>query len=167
MTRRLSVCATPQPDDLTYNQFAALTWVQVSGVGSLGETGTSTNIVNYDTWDDLVSQKSKGIDNAGDPELEVRSDAYDLGQAILVEAGGSSLDYAFRIEDHDGSIRYNRGLVTGPRQPNGRVEDFQLDVYTLSLNQRQALANDALPQNRLVLSGVPLTLSGAYLTLDP
>lgn len=153
---KLYVCATPQPDDLDAAGFAALTWVQVKGVGSHGETGTTTNILTYDTWDTDVVQKAKGMSNAGDPEVEVARDPDDAGQDILRTAAGTNFNYAFKIEGTDkpnnlsGSkptIRYNRGLVAGPREPNGRNEDFDLEVFTLALQQKQIKVDpvDATP----------------------
>ena len=41
--------AKPQPTDLDASGFAALKWLEVKAVGSVGETGTQTNIVSYDT----------------------------------------------------------------------------------------------------------------------
>ena len=144
--RKFFVCATPQPDALTASEFAALTWVQVGGVGSLGETGTNTNILTYDTWDDETTDKGKGLNNAGDPELEVKYRAADAGQIIMRTAAETPYKYAFKVESNDKpnndpdskpTIRYNRGLVTGPRQPNGRNEDFEIDIYGLGLVQKQ------------------------------
>lgn len=143
---KLYVCSTPQPTDLTASTFAALTWVLVGGVGSFGETGTSTNVLSYDTWDTGFVQKAKGTSNAGDPEIEVARDPADAGQIILRTIADTNLQYAFKIERNDkpnsnaGSkptTVYNRGIVTGPRTPNGRNEDFDLEIYTLGLNQKQ------------------------------
>jgi hypothetical protein len=119
-----------------------LGWVQVSGVGSLGESGTSTNILSYDTWDTTVTQKAKGISDAGSPALEVARMATDLGQMLLREFGavGNVNSYPFKIVRPNGEIIYNRGIVTGPVRPNGRNEDFDLEVYTLGLNQVEVLA---------------------------
>lgn len=144
--RKVYVCATPQPDNLTKAEFDALTWVLIGGVGSHGETGSSTNILNYDTWDDDVIQKGKGLTNAGDPEIEYAFRANDAGQTILRAAAETNFNYAFKIEGNDKpnndadskpTIRYNRGLVSGPRQPNGRVEDFDLEMVALGLQQKQ------------------------------
>ena len=114
---KLFVCETPQEDDLTEAEFAALTWVQVSGVGSVGETGSNTNILTYETWDDEVVQKGKGLTDAGSPDIE-GNDA---------PPGANSTP----------TIRYNRGLVTGPREPNGRNEDFDLEIFGTGLQQKQ------------------------------
>lgn len=143
---KLYVCATAQPDELEVADFEGLTWVQVGGVGSVGETGDNTNMLSYDTWDDAVVQKAKGMTNAGDPEIEVARDPDDAGQDILRTAAGTNLYYAFKIEGTDQpdanpastpTIRYNRGLVAGPREPNGRNEDFDLEIFTLGLVQKQ------------------------------
>lgn len=143
---KLYVCATPQPTDLNAAGYAALTWVLVSGVGSVGETGDNTNILNYDTWDDEVLQKAKGLTDAGSPEIEVARDPSDAGQDVLRAAAQTNFYYAFKIEGTDvpdanpastPTIRYNRGLVAGPREPNGRNEDFDLEIFTLGLVQKQ------------------------------
>jgi len=143
---KLYVCATAQNTDLDEAAFEALTWVQVKGVGSHGETGTNTNIINYDTWDTEFVQKSKGTSNAGDPEVELARIPADAGQVILRTAGDhfNKNNYAFKIVRNDipvgGTVAttiYNRGLVTGPRTQHGRNEDFDLEVYTFALQQQQ------------------------------
>lgn len=134
---KLSICVLPQNADLTATEFAALTFVQVKKVGSIGERGINTNVVQYDTLDTLVALKGKGITNAGDPQIEVAEDLTDPGQVAMRAAGAPDVPdtYAFKIERADGSIEYLRGLVTGPNVPGGRNEDFILNTYTLGLNQ--------------------------------
>ncbi|WP_164116194.1 hypothetical protein [Stenotrophomonas maltophilia] len=134
---KLYICVTPQNEDLTATEFAALTFVQVKKVGSVGERGINTNVVQYDTLDTLVALKGKGITNAGDPQIEVAEDLIDPGQVAMRAAGAPDVPdtYAFKIERADGSIEYLRGLVTGPNVPGGRNEDFILNTYTLGLNQ--------------------------------
>ncbi|WP_414489052.1 hypothetical protein [Stenotrophomonas maltophilia] len=134
---KLFICVLPQNADLTETAFAALTFVQVKKVGSIGERGINTNVVQYDTLDTLVALKGKGITNAGDPQIEVAEDLKDPGQVAMRAAGAPDVPdtYAFKIERADGSIEYLRGLVTGPNVPGGRNEDFILNTYTLGLNQ--------------------------------
>lgn len=144
--RKFYICATPQPNNLTLSQFEALTYVLVSGVGNFGETGSNTNILTYDTWDDEVMRKAKGMTDAGSPEVEVARDGDDAGQIVLAAAAETNFNYAFKVEGNDApnddpdsapTIRYNRGLVSGPRQPNGRNEDFDLEIFMLGLQQKQ------------------------------
>lgn len=134
---KLFICINPQNQDLNEASFAALQYVQVKKVGSVGERGITTNIVTYDTWDTAVSMKGKGISNAGDPEVEVARDLSDPGQIAMRAAGQPDVTdtFAFKVERPSGEVEYMRGLVTGPRTPGGRNEDFVLHVYSLALNQ--------------------------------
>lgn len=146
---KIYVCATAQDDDLTQAEYEALTWVEIKGIGSRGESGSNTNIVNYDTWDTDVTQKAKGITDAGSPELEVARTPSDAGQVILnTAAQANSVNYAFKEVRNDtpagGStptIIYNRGIVTGPKRPGGRNEDFDLEVFTLGYNQKEIVVD--------------------------
>lgn len=144
--RKLYICTTPQPTVLNQAAFEALTWVLIGGVGSMGETGSKTNILSYDTWDTDVTQKAKGITDAGSPEIEVARDSENAGQNALRAAALTNFNYAFKTVGNDApnaevgsspTIRYNRGLVSGPTQPNGRNEDFDIEVFMLGLQQRQ------------------------------
>lgn len=137
-------------ENLTQAQYEGLDWLEVKGVGSFGQTGTETNGVSYDTLSDDVTQKGKGISNAGDPEVECRRIGSDPGQIEMTAAALTKNSYAFKYElanspdaTGNGTIRYNRGLVMGPTSPNGRNEDFDLAVYTLGLNQREIIVEAA------------------------
>ena len=146
---RLFVCATPQNSDLIQSEYELLTWVEVKGIGSRGETGKQTNILTYDTWDTSVVQKAKGMTDAGSPPVEVARIPTDPGQIIMRAAGavGNNNNYAFKELRSDGlvagqgSVFYNRGLVTGPTRPGGRNEDFDIEVYTLGLQQEEVVVN--------------------------
>lgn len=134
----------PQDSNMTLTQFEALNWVEVADTGSVGETGSTTNILTYDTWGTDVAQKGKGITNAGDPEIEVARKGDDPGQTALRAAAETKRNYAFKIEMDDslganGTTYFNRGLVTGPRHPNGRNEDFVLEIFALGLNQKEVV----------------------------
>ena len=148
---KLYICATAQNSDLNEAAFEALTYVQIKGVGSHGETGTNTNVVSYDTWDTEFVQKAKGTSNAGDPEVELARIPADAGQVILRTAGDhfNKNNYAFKIELNDApsggtpTTIFNRGMVAGPRIPFGRNEDFITEVYTLALQQQQIIVDAA------------------------
>lgn len=134
------ISTTPQNNDLDDHAgsgFPSLTYVQVKKVGSIGEFGNSTNILTYDTLDQDVTTKAKGLTNAGDPPIECAEDLADPGQIAMRAAGAVTVkdSYAFKIERADGTVEYLRGLVTGPVKPGGRNEDFRLNVFTLGLNQ--------------------------------
>lgn len=138
------------PADLTLEQYEALHWTQVKNTGSIGETGTSTNVVSYDELETDVTQKQKGISNAGDPDIECARNPTDPGQIAMRAAGATKFYYAFKVEKDDApqpgytnSVFYNRGLVTGPRRPNGRQEDFDLEIFSLGLIQKEIAVDPA------------------------
>jgi len=140
----------PQPSDLTQMQYEALLWTEVKNVGSIGETGTNTNIVSYDELSTEVTQKQKGISNAGDPVIECARNPTDPGQIAMRAAAATKHYYAFKVEDADApdeetsnTIYYNRGLVTGPVRPGGRNEDFILENFSLGLVQKEIVVDPA------------------------
>ncbi len=142
---KLYVCPTPQNSNLTLEQFELLEWTEIKGLGNVGEMGNNTNILNYDTWSDDVVLKAKGMTDAGSPEIECARIPSDPGQIVLRAAAavGNNNNYAFKMlradaqGNGDPSVFYNRGLVTGPRRPNGRNEDFDLVIFTLALQQEE------------------------------
>lgn len=148
---KIYVCATAQNTDLDQAAFEALTWVEIKGIGSLGESGKMTNALQYPTWDTSVIQKAKGMTDAGSPELEVARLVSDAGQDVLRTAAvvGNNNNYAFKILRADGTtatngtVIYNRGLVMGPKRPNGRNEDFDLEVFTLAFQQEEIVVEAA------------------------
>lgn len=160
---KIYVCPDPQNDDLTADDYAGLSWVLIKGVGNLGETGKSTNILTYNTWETAVADKAKGITDAGSPTLEVARDPNDEGQKILNSAAavGNNNDYAFKIERADaplggtGTIMYNRGLVGGPTRPNGQNEDFDLEVFTLGLVQEEIVVPPTTGTGAPVMTAAP------------
>lgn len=157
------VCATPQNNNLTEDDYNGFEWVLVSGLGNLGETGKSTNVLTYNTWETEVADKAKGITDAGSPTLEVARDPNDPGQEILRQAGavGNNNKYAFKIQRADGpvggvgTIQYNRGIVTGPTRPNGQNEDFDLEVFTLGLVQEEIVVPPTTGTGAPVMTAAP------------
>ena len=135
--------------DLELADYETLFWTQIKAVGSHGEVGPSTNILSYDTWDTSVIQKAKGMTDAGSPEIELARLPADPGQIALRAASLLNNNFAFKIVRNDApaggtpTIIYNRGLVTGPRRPMGRNEDFDLEIFTLGLQQLEVVDDAA------------------------
>ena len=146
---KIYISPTPANSDLILADYQAISnWIEIKSIGNMGETGSTTNILNYDTWDTSVTQKAKGITDAGSPTLEVARIPTDPGQVALRAAALTNLNYPIRIVRNDpvtvggvGTIRYNRGLVTGPTVPNGGNEDFDLEVFTFGFQQLEIVVN--------------------------
>jgi len=157
------VCATVQNTVLSVGDYNGLTWVEVGGVGSRGETGKKTNMLNYDVWGDTVIQKAKGLTDAGSPDLEVARSVTDAGQIILraAAAAGNNKYYAFKELRPDGAVGetgtifYNRGLVAGPTRPGGRNEDFDIEIFTLGFQQEEIVVIPTTAGTSPVLTAAP------------
>lgn len=157
------VCSTPQNSKLTKDEYDALEWTEITGIGSVGETGKSTNMLTYNTWADDVVQKAKGLTDAGSPTFEIARSPSDPGQAILRAAGavGNNNNYAFKELRADGvvggvgTIFYNRGLVAGPTRPNGGNEDFDLEVFTVGFQQEEIVVAPTAAGNPPVMTVAP------------
>lgn len=146
---KVYICATAQASPLANAAaYAALTWVEVKKVGNMGQIGTQTNMLSYNTWGDSVIQKAKGLNDAGNPTLEVMRDTADAGQDAIRVAAATNLNYAFKIERNDkltgggtNSIIYNRGLVAGPSRPQGGNEEFDVEVFTLAFQDLETVVD--------------------------
>lgn len=157
------VCAVPQNNNLTQSDYESLTWTLISKVGNVGETGKSTNVLTYNTWDTEVADKAKGITDAGSPTIEVAREPDDAGQEILRAAGavGNNNKYAFKEVRADGPIGgtgtvfYNRGIVGGPTRPNGGNEDFEVEIFTLGFVQEEIVVKPTSGGNPPVLTAAP------------
>lgn len=157
------ICAIPQNSNLTEADYASLEWTLISKVGNVGETGKSTNVLTYNTWDTEVADKAKGITDAGSPTIEVARNTDDAGQEILRQAGavGNNNKYAFKEVRADGplggtgTIFYNRGIVGGPTHSNGGVEDFDLDTFTLGFVQEEIVVKPTTGGAAPVLTASP------------
>jgi hypothetical protein len=162
-------------EDLDLAAFEALTWVEIGDAGMIGDIGSSSNIINYDTLNTDVSQKQKGVTNAGDPQLEVARDYDDPGQILMRTYADTKFNYGFKVVNDDapsasfnGSIIYLRGMVASAVNVGGRVDDFDLETYNIALNQRplrQDPAATVIPANtiRPTISGTGIT-QGSTLT---
>ncbi|MGU3575639.1 hypothetical protein ACLBWZ_08900 [Brucellaceae bacterium C25G] len=144
MGRKTYVSKTPQPAEMSLDDFEALTdWLEVRFVTEIGESGVNTNILSLPVMDTKFTEKGKGISDAGDVAITVRYDAADPGQALLRELGETNMYYAFKFQIDDkatptgaGSIEYNRGLITGPLRSNGAPEDFVTETFTGGFTQQ-------------------------------
>lgn len=131
----------PQANDLAGSEFAALAWLQVPNMNNLGDTGVNQNLVSYSTWDNTLVTQLKG--EASGNQAEVRFlDETSTGLTALKSAASVSdnNNYAFKVDWPDGSIEYNRGVVSAPSYPKGANEDFAEAVFTIAFNQEPVFA---------------------------
>jgi len=136
-----AISTTAENDDLADEAaFELLTYTDVPNVGSFGDTGVSQNVVSYSTWDRNVASKGKGEADAGSPAVEFL-DVTSAGMTALLAAADvdNSDSYAFSITWPDGTIEFNRGVVTGPMRMKGGNEDFKRLSFTFGFSQQAVL----------------------------
>lgn len=138
----LYICETPQNSDLNESAFEALTWVEIDKIVTLPDMGRTDNIVSQDYVNTTVSQFQKGFANAGQSELVIGRDHEDAGQDALRVAAATRYNYAFKLESSDApssaytnTIRYSRGVISGPMLSGGGGEDFDNETYNIAFNQ--------------------------------
>jgi hypothetical protein len=143
---KVSICSTPQPNDLIQSAFEALVWIPIGHISNVGQSGPQTNLLNFDEMTTDVTQKSKGITDAQNTPITMARSASDPGQAALRAAALTPFNFAMKFEDNDkpqadytNTITYRRGLITGPTRAGGGNEDFITDQYTLGQNQLEVL----------------------------
>lgn len=137
----VGICVTPQNSDLNAAAFAALTFVNIANVGSIGEYGYTTNMVTYTTMDRILNLYAKGNTDGGSLSIECALSAGDAGQAAIIAAADPAAganyqdNYAFRVSLPNGDVHYLRGPVGGPTYPGGGNEDFVRMAFMVGLNQ--------------------------------
>jgi hypothetical protein len=117
--------------------YALLVYTEVPNIGSHGDSGVSQNVVSYSTWDRNVTSKGKGEADAGSPTVEFL-DVDSPGMVIMLANAdvNNANSYAFKVEWPDGSIEYNRGIITGPMRMKGGNEDFKRLTFNLGFSQQ-------------------------------
>lgn len=125
----------------TIAEFEGLSgWTEVGLVESVGEYGDEANPVTFQALGDGRVRKSKGARDAGTLALVCGHDPTDAGQAALIAAEGTNVNYAFKIILPDGpvgysdTIQYFRGLVMGKRQNVGNNENIVRRNFNIGIN---------------------------------
>lgn len=140
-TDSTGIVPDPHNADLSASDFGGLTWTQVPNMGQHGDTGMQQNLVSYSTWDNRLAEQQKG--EATGAQAEVRFLDEDSNGMTALKAAASVTEmnnYAFKLLFSDGSIEYNRGVVSAPSYPKGSNEDFAEAVFNIAFNQSPEFA---------------------------
>lgn len=131
----------PQATDLTASGFGALSYTTVPNVITVGATGVDQNIVSQPLWDKTLSAQQKGAATGAQFELTILDETSDGRTALDAAASITEANnFAFKITYSDGSVEYNRGVVSAPSFPKGGNEDFAQATYTVAANQEPIFA---------------------------
>jgi hypothetical protein len=85
----------------TAGEFAALTYVEVGEVESIGPFGDTAAISSFRALANTRTRKTKGTRDAGNVEIVVGRDPLDAGQIAMRAAEQTKFAYAFKIEAND------------------------------------------------------------------
>ncbi len=130
-------------DNAIITAMELVTWVEVGEVEDLGEFGDEASEITFTALANRRTRKFKGTFNAGTVTVQAGSDPADAGQAAMIAAFDSDLDYPFRIQLNDqltlaGSptTLYFGGKVMSKRRNVGNVENVVRQSYPVGVNTR-------------------------------
>jgi hypothetical protein len=126
----------------TTAEYAALTYIEVKQVESLGDFGDQSNLVNFTSLADARVRKLKGSRDAGELALVVANVADDPGQVALIAAEKTKFLYAFKVEFSDkgpgsGAVNttiYFAALVNSGNFSVGGADDVIRSNYSLPID---------------------------------
>jgi hypothetical protein len=133
----------------TLAEFQALSpWTAVGEVSSLGEYGDQSNDVTFQSLEDARVRHTKGARDAGTMVLTVARDGTDPGQAALIDAEATNLEYAFKIVYDDkvtvsgtGTTEYFRAKVMSKRANVGSGDNVITLTFNCGINSEIFLAD--------------------------
>lgn len=125
----------------TIPEYAALTWVEIGLVESIGEYGDESSAVTGAVLGDGRTRKAKGARDAGTMAVVCFHDELDVGQIAMVAAEASSANFTFKVELPDkpndagtNTIQYFRGLVMSKRLNVGSNDNIIRTTFNVGVN---------------------------------
>lgn len=115
---------------------AALIYVEVGELESIGDYGDTINDVTFAGLASGRATHLKGLADAGTVELSIGFDAGDDGQLALVEAflDRSRFDYPIKVVYVDGEIDYMAAKVMSNKKTGISVEGVLKRTVSLGIN---------------------------------
>jgi len=148
---KIAICSTATSSSVRAT-LAALTYIDIGYVESLGEIGPQSQDVTFTNINGDPVQHLKGAVDNGAITLVVGKDPLDAGQIAILAAAATKLEYALRITEADAadgndtnSITYVRGPVMGGRKTIGGANDVTKRSFMVGLNYYSELESVAVP----------------------
>lgn len=122
--------------------YAALTWVEIGLVESVGEVGDTAAQITWTGLGDNRVRKLKGARDAGDVSVLVAMNALDAGQVAAIAAEKTKFSYAIKIVYEDSvdntndtdSIDYFHAKVMSARKTVGSNGDVLKRTFVLAVD---------------------------------
>jgi hypothetical protein len=115
---------------------AALTYVEVGEMETIGDYGDTINDVSFSGLSSGRAKHLKGLADAGTVDLSIGFDAGDAGQLKLVEAflDRSRFDYPIKVVYVDGETDYFAAKVMSNKKTGISVEGVLKRAVSLGVN---------------------------------
>jgi hypothetical protein len=125
----------------TATQFAALTYIEVKPIESIGEFGDTADTITFAALGDGRKRKQKGVRDSGELAVVAAHDPLENGQKAMVAAEQTSFYYAFKVlladaadsNDTD-TVVYFRGLVSKASLSIGASNEFIKRNYSILID---------------------------------
>lgn len=111
--------------------YAALTYVEIKSVESIGEFGDQAATITFTALSDARVRKRKGVRDAGDLSVVCANDGLDPGQVAAIAAQATDFTYATKVLLADGadandtdSVFYFHSLVASARLSIGGANEM-------------------------------------------
>jgi hypothetical protein len=125
----------------TIGEFEADSYVEVGEVEDAGQVGDESAEITFTALSDGRTRKLKGPRDAGTMAVVCGADSSDDGQAAMIEAEASPLDFNFRVQlndqltiSGDPTFIYFRGKVMSKRRNIGNVSNVVRYNFNVGVN---------------------------------
>ena len=113
--------------------FAALTWIEVGELESIGDLTTSHAAVTFANLKTGKTSTLKGAEEAVTVPVVVGLDRGDAGQIAMSAARKSKTDRAFRVDEEDGTFVYFIGKVMKEGTQYGGINDVKKAPFDIGV----------------------------------
>jgi hypothetical protein len=134
-------CVTAGPTADTVSEYAALTWVELTGVETIGEFGDAAQAVSFNLLKEGRTRKVKGAKDAGDIAVQCVHDPLSASQAAMKGFAATKFNYAFKVLLADGadandgdSVFYFAGKVMSARLNVGDTNTPTRRTYNIAID---------------------------------
>lgn len=121
----------------TASAYAALTYVEIKDVESIGEFGDTAATINFTALADSRVRKRKGTRDAGDIAIVCGHNPLDPGQLAMIAAEQTEFTYAMKVVVADGadsndtdSTFYFRALISTAKLNVGEADQIIKRTFT-------------------------------------
>ncbi len=125
----------------TVSAYAALTWVEIGGVESIGEFGDTASQITFTGLGDNRVQKLKGAYDAGDLTVAAAWGPLDAGQIAARAAAATKFAYAIKVTFEDSadandtdSVFYFHARVMSAKKSVGGANNVMMENYNIAIS---------------------------------